>query len=57
MNPDDRKDIEAYTVLITGRKKESKIQTRLIETQTAMIRPLEEHNAELEKIISDLSGI
>lgn len=57
MNPNDKKDIEAYAALIAGLERENKIQGRLIEAQAAMIRSLEEHNAELEKIISDLSSV
>ena len=57
MNPNDKKEIEAYTALIAGLERENKIQSRLIEAQASMIKSLEEHNAELEKIISDLSSI
>lgn len=57
MNPGDKNDTEPYAALIAGLEKENRIQARLIEAQTAMIRSLEEHNAELEKIISDLSSI
>lgn len=57
MNSADRKDIEACMALIEGLERENKIQGRLIEAQTAMIRSLEEHNAKLEKIISGLSSI
>ena len=57
MNPNDKKEIEAYTALIAGLERENKIQSRLIEAQASMIKSLQEHNAELEKIISDLSSI
>lgn len=57
MNPNDKKEIEAYTALIAGLERENKIQSRLIEAQASMIKSLQEHNAELEKIISDLSNI
>lgn len=57
MNPNDKKDIEAYAALIAGLERENKIQGRLIEAQAAMIKSLEEHNAELERIISDLSSV
>ena len=57
INPNDKKEIEAYTALIAGLERENKIQSRLIEAQASMIKSLQEHNAELEKIISDLSSI
>lgn len=57
MNPNDKKEIEACTALIAGLERENKIQSRLIEAQASMIKSLQEHNAELEKIISDLSSI
>jgi cell division protein FtsB len=49
--------MKAYTALIAGLEKENRIQSRLIEAQRTMIETLEAHNAELEKIISDLSSI
>ena len=33
------------------------LQHRVIETQSSLIKSLEEHNAELEKIIDDLTNI
>ena len=57
MNPDKKADIETYMELIAGLERENKIQSRLIEAQSAMIKSLEEHNAELEKIINDLSHV
>lgn len=57
MNPDKKTNIEAYMELIAGLERENKIQSRLIEAQSAMIKSLEEHNAELEKIINDLSSV
>ena len=57
MNPDKKTNIEAYMELIAGLERENKIQSRLIEAQSAMIKSLEEHNAELEKIINDLSRV
>lgn len=57
MNTDNKTNIEAYIELIAGLERENKIQSRLIDAQSAMIKSLEEHNAELEKIINDLSSI
>lgn len=57
MNPDKKADIETYMELIAGLERENKIQSRLIEAQSAMIKSLEEHNAELEKIINDLASV
>ena len=57
MNPDDKTKLDACMKLIAGLERENKIQGRLIEAQSAMIKSLEEHNAELEKIISDLSSV
>ena len=49
--------LEACMELIAGLERENKIQTRLIQIQSDMIKTLEEHNAELEKIISEMSSI
>ena len=57
MNVKDETKLEAYVELIAGLQRENKIQSRLIEAQSEMIRSLEEHNAELEKIISEISSI
>lgn len=57
MNPDEKTKLAACMELIAGLERENKIQGRLIEAQSAMIKSLEEHNAELEKIISDLSSV
>ena len=57
MNVNDETKLEAYVELIPGLQRENKIQSRLIEAQSEMIRSLEEHNAELEKIISEISSI
>ena len=57
MNVNDETKIEAYVELIAGLERENKIQSRLIEVQSEMIKSLEEHNAELEKIISEISSI
>ncbi len=57
MNVNDETKLEAYVELIAGLQRENKIQSRLIEAQSEMIRSLEEHNAELEKIISEISSI
>lgn len=56
MSVNDKTKLEAYEELIAGLERENKIQNRLIEAQSAMIQTLEEHNAELEKIISELSN-
>lgn len=57
MSVNDKTKLETYEELIAGLERENKIQNRLIEAQSAMIQTLEEHNAELEKIISELSNI
>jgi hypothetical protein len=57
MKSNENQSMEAYTALIAGLEKENRIQSRLIEAQRTMIETLEAHNAELEKIISDLSSI
>ena len=57
MNVNDETKLEAYVGLFAGLQCENKIQSRLIEAQSEMIRSLEEHNAELEKIISEISSI
>ena len=57
MKVNDETKPEAYVELIDGLERENKIQSRLIEVQSEMIKSLEEHNAELEKIISEISSI
>ena len=57
MGVNDKTKLEAYEELIVGLERENKIQSRLIEAQSAMIQSLEEHNVELEKIISELSSV
>ena len=57
MKVNDETKPEAYVELIAGLERENKIQSRLIEVQSEMIKSLEEHNAELEKIISEISSI
>ena len=57
MSVNDKTKLEAYEELIVGLERENKIQSRLIEAQSAMIQSLEEHNVELEKIISELSSV
>ena len=57
MSVNDKTKLEAYEEFIVGLERENKIQSRLIEAQSAMIQSLEEHNVELEKIISELSSI
>ena len=57
MGVNDKTKLEAYEELIVGLERENKVQSRLIAAQSAMIQSLEEHNAELEKIISELSSI
>jgi bacterioferritin (cytochrome b1) len=57
MKSNENKNIESYTALIASLENENKIQSRLIEAQRTMIEALEAHNAELEKIISDISSI
>ena len=41
--------MHTYSMNIAGLERENKIQSRLIEAQSAMIQSLEEHNAELKK--------
>jgi hypothetical protein len=57
MKSNENENREAYAALIAGLENENKIQSRLIEAQRNIIEALEAHNAELEKIISDLSSI
>ena len=57
MSVNDKTKLEAYEELIAGLQRENKIQNQLIEAQSTMIQTLEEHNAELEKIIDDLTNI
>lgn len=57
MSVNDKTKLEAYKELIAGLERENKIQSLLIEAQSSMIQTLEEHNAELEKIISELSNV
>ena len=57
MNPDEKTKLDACMELIAGFERENKIQGRLIEAQSAMIKSLEEHNAELEKILNGLSSV
>ena len=57
MNPDEKTKLDAYMELIAGLERENKIQGRLIKAQSAMIKSLEEHNAELEKILNGLSSV
>lgn len=57
MNINDETKTEVYVELIASLQRENKIQGQLIESQSEMIRALEEHNARLEKIISEMSTI
>ena len=57
MNADDKSKLKAYEELIGSLEHTNKIQNQLIEAQSTMIQTLEEHNAELEKIIDDLTNI
>ena len=54
MNADDKSKLKA---LIGSLEHTNGLQHRVIETQSSLIKSLEEHNAELEKIIDDLTNI
>lgn len=56
MNADDKSKLKAYEELI-GSLEHTNGLHRVIETQSSLIKSLEEHNAELEKIIDDLTNI
>ena len=51
MNADDKSKLKAYEELIGSLEHTNGLQHRVIETQSSLIKSLEEHNAELEKII------
>ena len=51
MNADDKSKLKAYEELIGSLEHTNRLQHRVIETQSSLIKSLEEHNAELEKII------
>lgn len=57
MNADDKDKIKAYEELIGSLEHTNQLQHRVIETQSSLIKSLEEHNTELEKIIDDLTHI
>ena len=57
MNADDKSKLKAYEELIGSLEHTNGLQHRVIETQSSLIKSLEEHNAELEKIIDDLTNI
>ena len=57
MNADDKSKIKAYEELIGSLEHANGLQHKVIETQSSLIRSLEEHNSELEKIIDDLTHI
>ena len=57
MNADDKSKLKAYEELIDSLEHTNGLQHRVIETQCSLIKSLEEHNAELEKIIDDLTNI
>ena len=57
MNADDKSKLKAYEELIGSLEHTNGLQHRGIETQSSLIKSLEEHNAELEKIIDDLTNI
>lgn len=57
MNADDKSKLKAYEELIGSLEHANGLQHRVIETQSSLIKSLEEHNAELEKIIDDLTNI
>ena len=57
MNADDKSKLKEYEELIGSLEHTNGLQHRLIETQSSLIKSLEEHNAELEKIIDDLTNI
>ena len=57
MNADDKSKLKAYEELIGSLEHTNGLQHRGIETQSSLIKSLEEHNAELEKIIDDLTTI
>ena len=56
MNADDKSKLKAYEELIGSLEHTNGLQHRVIETQSSLIKSLEEHNAELEKIIDDQIG-
>ena len=57
MNAVDKSKLKAYEELIGSLWHTNRLQHRVIETQSSLIKSLEEHNAELEKIIDDLTNI
>lgn len=57
MNADDKSKLKAYEELIGSLEHTNGLQHRGIETQSSLIKSLAEHNAELEKIIDDLTNI
>ena len=57
MNADDKSKLKAYEELIGSLEHTNGLQHRVIETHSSLIKSLEEHNAELEKIIDDLTNI
>ena len=56
MNADDKSKLKAYEELIGSLEHTNGLQHRVIETQSSLLKSLEEHNAELEKIIDDLTN-
>lgn len=57
MNTNDKDKLKAYEELIGSLERANGLQHKVIETQSSLIKSLEEHNAELEKIIDDLTHI
>ena len=57
MNTNNNDKLKAYEELIGSLEHANGLQHKVIETQSSLIKSLEEHNAELEKIIDDLTHI
>ena len=47
MNADDKSKLKAYEELIGSLEHTNGLQHRVIETQSSLIKSLEEHNAEM----------
>ncbi len=57
MNEDNMPGLAKCLELIKGLERQNEIQEKLIKLQSDEIRTLEKYNADLEKILSDLTKV
>ncbi len=57
MRENNRPKLEDCMELVKSLEHQNEIQDRLIHVQSGLIKSLEEHNAEMEKIISELTRV